>query len=343
VRARRVPDLARRRDRRIGHVGSKQVQDTAVGDRTEAAGGPRPRGGLAVVVVNFGSHELLERNLADLGHAVVVVDNHRSAADSSAMAALAARSGWTLLAQPRNVGFGAGMNAGVAAALERGAEVVLLLNPDVAIRPQVVEQLRLTALADRDALVSPLLLRPDGTVWFRRGLVALDAGGVRPHPGTVPARHLEWLAGTCLALHRDLWERLGGFAEDFFLYWEDVELSVRCVRAGGRLVVREDLTAVHDVGGTQDGAGGRAKSATYYHYNCRNRLLFAARHLDRRDRLRWLARTPTDVRRVLLRGGRRQLVHPGRTVWPALTGSLYGAGLLLRSLAVRRPPTGGTP
>lgn len=306
------------------------MRDTAVGSRTEPVGGLRPAGELVVVVVNFGSHELLERNLAGIGSRVVVVDNHKSAADSAAVAELAGRSGWELRPQRANLGFGGAMNVGVAAALELGAEVVLLLNPDALVTPAVVEQLRLAALADPGALVMPRLLRSDGSLWFAGGLVALDAGGLRPHGGTVPARHAEWLTGACLAVHRDLWARLGGFAEDYFLYWEDVDLSTRCEEVGGRLVVRSDLTAVHDAGGTQ--GGGRTKSPVYYHYNCRNRLLYAARHLSRRDRLRWLLRTPADARRVVLRGGRRQLARPDRTVWPALTGCLAGTVLLLRSL-----------
>jgi GT2 family glycosyltransferase len=309
------------------------VRDTAVGHRSEPVDGLRPAGRIAVVVVNYGPPDLLERNVAGLGPVpVVVVDNHKTDADSAAVARLAARHGWDLRAQPANVGFGAGMNIGAAAAVALGADVLLLLNPDAVVEPDVVEQLRLAALADPDTLITPLLLRPDGSVWFRGGLISLPAGGLRRHPGTIPDRHSEWLTGACLAVHRGLWERLGGFDEDYFLYWEDVDLSHRCERLGGRLVVRTDLTAVHDAGGTQPDAGGRAKSAVYYFYNCRNRLVFAAKHLDRRDRLRWLLRTPADVRRVVLRGGRRQLIHPRRTVWPALTGALAGAGWLLRSL-----------
>ena len=307
------------------------MRDTSVGDRPEPTGGVRSTGGLAVVVVNYGSHELLERNLTGLDARIVVVDNHKSAADSAAVAELARRRGWTLRAEPVNLGFGAAVNIGAAEALRLGAEVLLLLNPDAVVEPAVVEELRLAALADRQALVMPRVLRPDGSLWFGGGLISYDAGGLRPHRGTVPARHEEWLTAACLAVHRDLWERLGGFDEDYFLYWEDVDLSHRCVRLGGRLRVRSDLTAVHDAGGTQEGAGGRAKSAVYYHYNCRNRLLFAAKHLGRADRLRWLLRTPVDVRRVLLRGGRRQFRHPGRTIRPALTGALAGAVRLARS------------
>jgi N-acetylglucosaminyl-diphospho-decaprenol L-rhamnosyltransferase len=315
------------------------VRDTAVGYRPDPVDGLRPAGRLAVVVVNYGSPDLLERNLPGLGPVpVVVVDNHKTDADSAAVARVAARHGWDLRAQPANVGFGAGMNIGAAAAFGLGAEVLLLLNPDAVVTAEVVEQLRLAAMADRDALITPLLLRPDGSVWFRGGLISLPAGGLRRHPGTIPDRHAEWLTGACLALHRDLWNRLGGFDEDYFLYWEDVDLSHRCDRLGGRLVVRSDLTAVHDAGGTQDTSGRRAKSAVYYHYNCRNRLVFAAKHLQRRDQLRWLLRTPAEARRVLLRGGRRQLVHPGRTVWPVVTGSVAGIRWLLRSMGRRRGP-----
>jgi len=86
-----------------------------------------------------------------------------------------------------------------------------------------------------------------------------------------------WLSGACFAMHRDLWTTVAGFDDDYFLYWEDVDLSYRVVKAGGRLAVRQDLVAVHDVGGTQHDVTQRAKSSTYYYYSCRNRLVFAAK------------------------------------------------------------------
>jgi len=136
-----------------------------------------------------------------------------------------------------------------------------------------------------------------------------------------------------MTLHADLRDRVGGFDEPYFLYWEDVDLSVRVERAGGRLVVRTDLEVVHDAGGTQGEQHGRAKSDTYYSFNCRNRLLFATRHLDRGDLLRWIAATPAVSREILLRGGRRQLLHSPRPLLAAVRGSLAGTGLALRALA----------
>ena len=64
-------------------------------------------------------------------------------------------------------------------------------------------------------------------------------------------------------MHADLWRAVGGFDEDYFLYWEDVDLSLRLLRAGAALEVRHDLEVVHDVGATShDRAEG--KSAVYF-------------------------------------------------------------------------------
>lgn len=303
---------------------------------------------IGLVVVNFGSHTLIEQNLGDLDLAaldamVVVVDNFRDHAASRAMAQLAAgRAGWALITQERNTGFGSAVNAGAAHALAAGCEVLVVLNPDLGITPDALAQLAAGVRADPTTMVSPRVVRPSGETWFEGAYVDLEAGRARSVPGPVTDRTPAWLSGACLAVHRDLWQKVGGFDPEYFLYWEDVDLSVRVTRAGGALAVRTDLSAVHDVGGTQHGADQRAKSPVYYYYNCRNRLVFAARHLGRRDRLRWLLRTPADVRRVVLRGGRRQLLAaPHLSAWPAARGALAGVVQLARSVRSGESKTSG--
>jgi GT2 family glycosyltransferase/glycosyltransferase involved in cell wall biosynthesis len=310
-------------------------------------------GALGVVVVNYASAALIEANLGALDLTgrpvrIVVVDNHSSAAEADAARALTERHGWELVALPDNRGFGPACNAGAAAARALGCVTFLFLNPDAVVTPEVLDELRAHSLRDPLALISPRIVDSTGAVVFRGswwyeadGRIRGTARGVEwtPTDPPVPGAH-PWLTAACLVVHGDLFDRVGGFAESYFLYWEDVDLSHRCLVAGGSLVLREDLVAVHDEGGTQGQQRGRAKSAGYYRWNCRNRLLFAVRNLGRADVLRWVRATPAVSWEILLRGGRRQLVRSARPSTAALRGSLAGIGLALAALAgrLRRAP-----
>jgi hypothetical protein len=96
------------------------------------------------------------------------------------------------------------------------------------------------------------------------------------------------------------------------------------------------------VGGTQSGTG---KSPVYVRYNCRNRLLFAARNLEPHDVRTWLRRTPAYALEVVQRGGRRALLHPRALplLWAALAGSLAGVRIALPAALPSGPPLGPSP
>ncbi|MDR7382457.1 glycosyltransferase family 2 protein [Promicromonospora iranensis] len=270
-------------------------------------------GNCALVVVSYGSSELLAANVprtaGDSGVRVVVVDSWSSDVERAAVSRLAAEHGWDLLTPDRNTGFGGGCNLGVQHALGAGADVVVLLNPDAWSDPDGLATLAGAARAER-ALVAPPVLRPDGGT-YSRGLTFLSLAdgtmsGQRRLPDDVP-----WLSGACLAVGAELWADLGGFDEDYFLYWEDVDLSYRVQQLGARLVVAEGVHVVHAEGGTQE-SRGRAKSETYYRYDIGNRMLFARKHLDGPGVRRWRRTLPAAARAVALRGGRRQFLEgPG--------------------------------
>lgn len=313
--------------------------------------------GSAIVIVNFGSHRLLAAAAADPANVlaqpdrlIIVVDNLSGPAERAAVVRLSAERGWHLVTLPDNYGFGAGVNAGVRRAVELGARTVILLNPDAVLAPATADALHQHCL-DRPAdLVSPRLVDSTGKPYFTGAFVELATGAIRgwrssPEEGfadelVLPslADRFGWLTAACLALTVELWQRAGGFAEDYFMYWEDVDFSVRCARAGARLVLRNDLVAVHDEGGTQR-SSGPAKSDLYYRYNCRNRLLFARRLLGRRQRLRWLLATPAQSWQIYLRGGRRQLLSHPAGLLAAVWGTLAGLFQLLRPRPRRRATT----
>lgn len=283
---------------------------------------------VAVVVVGYGDPALLERHTAQVAAAlrparIVVVDNHSTDANRAAVRALCEREGWTGVYPGTNTGFGAGCNLGAAAALAEGAEVLLFLNPDATIDTESAVRLVAAVEAEPLLLAAPTVLGPDGEVASAGLDLDLDTGSMRPwrrrdeHPG---AETLPWVTGACFAVTRELWERLAGFDERYFLYWEDVDLCARVRAFGGRVTVVDGATAVHAGGGTQRAEGSRAKSPAYYYFNIRNRALFARTWLSQERQRAWRRGAVGAAYEILMRGGRRQLLHPVRPLSAVLQG-----------------------
>jgi GT2 family glycosyltransferase len=243
------------------------------------------------------------------------------------------------------------MNLGVDRAGELGASAFLLLNPDATIRADQVRTLLARVAAEPLTLVSPRVVRPDGSTWFDGADLYLSDGRIRSsrrRDQASAARIEPWLSGACLMVTERLWRMVGGFSDEYFLYWEDVDLSHRVALAGGVIEVCAGALAVHAEGGTQ-GEGhsesGTAKSATYYYYNIRNRLLFAARHLPADDLRRWRRVAIPVAYEVLLQGGRRQFLRSLRPVLAAVRGIRDGRRIVRYELRARarRPSARNVP
>lgn len=286
---------------------------------------------LTVIVVNYGSSGLLARNLVAVqdelpaAH-IIVVDNFSSAPERAAVESLSRERGWQLLSMRENRGFGGGVNAGALAAFNAGATDVLLLNPDATIDAASVAALAEAVWnAGGNAIASPVVKDIDGHVWFDGADLYLSDGATRSsrrrefHPGEAV---VEWISGACMWVPRKVWERSGGFDEDYFLYWEDVDFSRRAADAGAALLVVRGAEAIHDEGGTQraGGSAGEAKSETYYYYNIRNRLIFAAKRLAPEDVARWSTSARRAAIAVLRRGGTRQFIRPLKPLRSAWRG-----------------------
>ena len=273
----------------------------------------------AVIVVNFSSSALLRDHAASLDVVppgrVIVVDCFSGAAERERVRDLAIERGWECVLLDANEGFGGGTNAGAARALELGARVLVGLNPDATITPVALTSLVAAVAADPMLLASPRIVQSGGEPWFIGADLYLDDGiprGARARERFAGAERLEWATGACFAISAELWARLSGFDEEYFLYWEDIDLSHRAIAAGARLEL-VDAEVVHDQGGTHaERRSSRAKSELYYYYNIRNRMLYAVKHLADDDVRRWARSSARIGYAVLLRGGRRQLVASWR-------------------------------
>ncbi|HEX8206843.1 MAG TPA: glycosyltransferase family 2 protein [Solirubrobacteraceae bacterium] len=194
---------------------------------------------VAVVIVAHDSAGDLPRTLGALGEQlrdgdeVVVVDN----ASTDGSAEVARRAGVEVIETGANVGFAAGCHVGVRAT---SAPLVLLLNPDCEPAPGCLDALR--AVADE---------RPGWGAW--QALVTLPGGEVVNTAGnlvhylgfgwagrldepvaSVPNHPHEvgFASGAAMVVRRTAWERAGGFDERYFMYGEDLDLSLRLRLAG---------------------------------------------------------------------------------------------------------------
>jgi len=282
---------------------------------------------LALVVVNFASSALLAEGLVHSElHAVVdevvIVDNPSSDEESSRIRELCSANEWDLVELPRNEGFGAGINAGVNRARDLDCARVLALNPDATIDPDSVRVLLQASRANPGALVGPRIVRSDGTTWFSGAVLDPENGTTRRARPDELDGDRTWQTGACFLATIAMWDVVGGFDDDYFMYWEDLDLSWRWRAADGALVLRADATAVHDAGGTQSGPG---KSSLYVYFNCRNRLLFARKRLASTYGRRWWRGSIAYAWSVATRGSRRMLARHPLLLWSAFRGTLAGA------------------
>lgn len=149
-----------------------------------------------------------------------------------------------------NGGFAAGCRLGVEAS---SGDTLLFVNSDALVRPGAVDAL-VTALDDPETglVCGCVVLTKDPTRVNSVGnpvhVSGLSwAGGC----GDLVVDHdtsteVTAVTGALFATRRAVWEQLGGMHDDFFLYYEDTDLSLRCWLAGLEVRYVPEAVAVHD-------------------------------------------------------------------------------------------------
>ncbi len=192
---------------------------------------------------------------AQLGGArIIVVDN--GSRDGTIERVREGFPGVAVLALPENRGFAGGNNVGITAALDAGADGILLLNNDARVAPDFLPPL-LDAITSvpRCAAASSAVFRLDrpelmdvayAEVRFdRRSVVQIIGVNALPGEGFDTRREVEVAVGTSLLLRAEALREVGLLDEAYFAYHEDVDWCLRARHAGWHIVWEPHSRVLH--------------------------------------------------------------------------------------------------
>jgi GT2 family glycosyltransferase len=255
-----------------------------------------PKFDVSVTICSWNTRDDLRvclQSLRDMAHEarmeVIVVDNNSE--DQSAQMVEAEFPEVRLIALSVNLGFGKGHNKAFEVAT--GA-VLFPLNSDAIVHAgcftRILEFLRSDP---KIGIVGPKLLNPNGSLQYsaRRFPTPMAAlfrntplGKLFPNNKYTreylmtdwahdEPRDVDWVSGAAFAFTRDLYEKIGGFDERFFMFLEDVDLCYRAHQAGRRIVYLPDAVVTHKIGSSTDKAPNRM--INQFHHSM---LLFYKKH-----------------------------------------------------------------
>ena len=303
---------------------------------------------VSIVIVNWNSGTQLRECLASIPEAakrlppsgrmdrVVVVDN--GSTDGSDRDLDICDLELRLLRNRENRGFAAACNQGAA---EVFSDLILFLNPDTRL---FVDSLaaplaHLCAMAQADVGILGIQLIDDSRTVARSCArfptplhFASQAFGLdRLLPRTThfmrewdhaQTRDVDHVMGAFFLMRRGLFNALGGFDDNFFVYLEDVDLSLRARRAGWRNVYLTDAQAYHKGGGTSAQVLGRR-----LFYSLHSRLQYGRKHFSRPQRvllalITWLVEPLTRIIHLVLTARFREIPYTLEAYWLLATETL---------------------
>jgi O-antigen biosynthesis protein len=181
---------------------------------------------------------------------IIVVDNASS--DTSCDFILSAYPDVRLIPAERNLGFAGGCNLGIK---NSSGEYIVLLNNDTVVDPNWLKEL--VAVADRDQDVAivgskllfkqnPHVIQNAGSYLTSRGDGG-DIGSYQPDEGQYnTTREVMAVCGASMLIKRSLIEKIGALDEDFFAYYEEIDLCYR-TRLYGKKIIFAPRSIVYHV------------------------------------------------------------------------------------------------
>ncbi|HLE17264.1 MAG TPA: glycosyltransferase family 2 protein [Syntrophales bacterium] len=226
---------------------------------------------LSIIIVNWNSAEYIRKCLSsifretkNLDFEVIVVDN--ASYDGCEQIVRHEFCGVVFVQSDKNLGFAGANNLGFR---HSKGKALLFLNPDTEIIGAAINDMlsHLTSLNDAGAVGCRLLnsdmslqtscIMPFPTIlnqvldtdYLKLLFPKMGLWGIKPlFSDGGPPEPVEVISGACMMIKRDVFEKVGLFSADYFMYSEDVDLCYKINEAGYKIYHVSDAKVIHHGG-----------------------------------------------------------------------------------------------
>lgn len=241
---------------------------------------------IATIIINYnGSDDTLECLNSLLFSSIktdaIVIDNNSNEEEIKKLETSNIKH--KLIKNNNNLGFAGGNNIGIKYAIENGYEYILLLNNDTVVAPDMIKKLISHMASNTVMLPKMYQYKNPEKIWYDGGYISKIVGKAYHYhegkkDGNTDDRELKecsFATGCCMLANTDVFIKNGLMNEDYFLYSEDVDFSIRLQNNNIRIVYNPEAKLWHKESGT---TGKKSELTTYY--LTRNRLFLINNHKE---------------------------------------------------------------
>ena len=212
---------------------------------------------------------------------ILLVDNGSDSKEYEKITSLNSKA--KIIRSKINLGFTGGNNLGIKYALEEKADYILLLNNDTTVEPNFLEPLLNLFKKEKNAgIVAPQInyFSEPQKIWSAGGKISRLRGSGFASSDRIESRikpdnkSVSFVSGCCMLIKKEVFEKIGLFDENFFLYVEDADLCYRTTHAGYKIIVNHHSKILHKVSSSTK----ENLSLLPLYYVTRNRLYFAKKN-----------------------------------------------------------------
>jgi GT2 family glycosyltransferase len=266
---------------------------------------------VAVVILNYKVADLVLKCVDSVKNSsyqeklIIVVDNNSNdhLADK-----LQLSKELIFIQSKENSGYTGGNNLGIKEALKQKADYILVLNPDTEVEKDTIKILVEKAEKLEVGILCPKIYFSDSkTIWFAGGIMdyanvlGSNRGVDEEDTGQFDKdEEMDLVTGACMLVRAEVFEKIGLFDENYFLYYEDTDFCFRAKKAGFKIMYIHNAIVYHKNAQTT-----KLGSPLQDYFITRNRMLFASKFLSFRTKF---ALVREAFRNIKIAARRRALV-----------------------------------